>query len=193
MFRELINLIQQWYKTITVEKSLLQECNKFLEKSTSLKDLSAWRKVIHYVVRPNGIIDEIPIKKIIITIEDGKVNVSGYLADNSYITEPLNLNKNDIIRIANDFADNHLVDLNTEKKYLIKELTNIDKVIADVELRAKAKTLDELKPKKLGRATKAETIKMKEELVQLEEDFKKNVNTKKNDGKTKKMTVRKRG
>lgn len=193
MFRELINLIQQWYKTITVEKSLLQECNKFLEKSTSLKDLSAWRKVIHYVVRPNGIIDEIPIKKIIITIEDGKVNVSGYLADNSYITEPLNLNKNDIIRIANDFADNHLVDLNTEKKYLIKELTNIDKVIADVESRAKAKTLDELKPKKLGRATKAETIKMKEELVQLEEDFKKNVNTKKNDGKTKKMTVRKRG
>lgn len=193
MFRELINLIQQWYKTITVEKSLLQECNKFLEKSTSLKDLSAWRKVIHYVVRPNGIIDEIPIKKIIITIEDGKVNVSGYLADNSYITEPLNLNKNDIIRIANDFADNHLVDLNTEKKYLIKELTNIDKVIADVESRAKAKTLDELKPKKLGRATKAETIKMKEELVQLEEDFKKNVNTKKNNGKTKKMTVRKRG
>lgn len=193
MFRELINLIQQWYKTITVEKSLLQECNKFLEKSTSLKDLSAWRKVIHYVVRPNGIIDEIPIKKIIITIEDGKVNVSGYLADNSYITEPLNLNKNDIIRIANDFADNHLVDLNTEKKYLIKELTNIDKVIADVESRAKAKTLDELKPKKIGRATKAETIKMKEELVQLEEDFKKNVNTKKNDGKTKKMTVRKRG
>lgn len=193
MFRELINLIQQWYKTITVEKSLLQECNKFLEKSASLKDLSAWRKVIHYVVRPNGIIDEIPIKKIIITIEDGKVNVSGYLADNSYITEPLNLNKNDIIRIANDFADNHLVDLNTEKKYLIKELTNIDKVIADVESRAKAKTLDELKPKKLGRATKAETIKMKEELVQLEEDFKKNVNTKKNDGKIKKVTVRKRG
>lgn len=193
MFRELIKLIQQWYKTLSVEKSLLQECNKFLEKSTSLKDLSAWKNVIHYIVRPNGIIDEIPIKRIIITVEDGKVNIAGYLADNSYITEPLKFSKNDLIRIANEVADNHLDDLNSEKEYLTKELNNVNKVIDEVKARSEAKTLDELKPKKLGRATKAEVAAMKEELSQLTEKFKKNKEVKKNNGKTKKVTVRKGG
>lgn len=167
------------------EYRALKQSNEFMKQVWSREWLKKWIWFKAWTIRPNWVPEQIPVRKVFITIEDWKVTINWELMDWSYISEAVFAKESDVISIAKDIAAKNMDMLKENLEYYMKEIRDVETAIARWNEVLAAETASDMKKAaEVKEASKERVDEIKEKLVK---DAKKIEEIKKEQSKTKKV------
>lgn len=148
------------------EYRALKQSNEFMKQVWSREWLKKWIWFKAWTIRPNWVPEQIPVRKVFITIEDWKVTVNWELMDWSYINEAVFAKESDVLSIAKDIAAKNMDMLKDNLEYYTKEIRDVEAAIARGEEVLAAETAADMKKAaEVKEASKERVDEIKEKLV----------------------------
>lgn len=158
--------LKEFTKAKYNEYRALKQSNEFMKQVWSWEWLKKWIWFKAWTIRPNWVPEQIPVRKVFITIEDWKVTINWELMDWSYIDQAVFANEKDVIKIAKDIAAKNMKMLESNYDYYKKELSDIEVAMQRWQEVLDAQSAKEMKEaSEIKEADKAQVDKMKEKLV----------------------------